>query len=97
MSEKTLITGPRGGTYWLDDKGVKHYVKGKKETPKPKVKTPEVKTYICYYKVVDENGYYVDDFKEWCKATSKLDAETEFRDRYAEEILSGRIEISQIV
>ena len=96
MKDKTLFKGPRGGTYWLDDEGKKHYVKGKQAIVKKEDK-PKMKTYICYYNVLDKDGYYIDDFKEWCKETSKHDAEIEFRNRYAKQLAEGTMEIVQIV
>ena len=95
MKDKTLFKGPRGGTYWIDDNGKKHYVKGKQAilTKEEKVK---LKTYICYYNVYNKEGELIDDFKEWTKETSKLDAEIEFRNRYAKQLAEGTMEIVQI-
>ena len=96
MKDKTLFKGPRGGTYWLDDKGKKHYVQGKQAIVKKEDK-PKMKTYICYYNVYNKEGELVDDFKEWCKETSKHDAEIEFRNRYSKQLLEGTMEIAQIM
>lgn len=96
---KVYYTGSRGGKYWLDDKGKKHYVSQKK---KAVTKTPTVKqvntrkTYIGYYYVLDSDGYRVDDFKEWCDAYSAQEAEEEFRDRYWRQINKGSIELSMV-
>ena len=94
--DKTLFKGPRGGTYWLDDEGKKHYVKGKQVIVKKEDK-PKMRTYICYYNVYNKEGELVDDFKEWCKETSKHDAEIEFRNRYSKQLLEGTMEIAQIM
>lgn len=94
--DKTLFKGPRGGTYWLDDEGKKHYVKGKQAIVKKEDKS-KMKTYICYYNVYNKEGELVDDFKEWCKETSKHDAEIEFRNRYSKQLLEGTMEIAQIM
>ena len=96
---KTLIKGPRGGTYWIDDNGKKHYVKDKKvvTSTKKSTKKEQVSKYYCYYNQYNENGELVDDFKEWCSATSLNEARTEFKNRYWNEISKGSIEIAQII
>lgn len=85
-------TGARGGQYiMLGDK--KHYIKksttrkssNKKSKPEIKAKPLKLtglpKTYVCYYALY-KNGELVDDFKEWCKAYSELEARAEFESRY---------------
>lgn len=44
MITHKMIKGPRGGYYWLDENGKKHYVKGKEaKTKVAKKATPESK------------------------------------------------------
>lgn len=56
-------------------------------SPKPKTATkvvsePKVKTFIGHYHVHNEDGEVIDDFNEWCHATCRSEAESEFKDRY---------------
>lgn len=93
-----ILTGPRGGKYWLDENGKKHYVISKKTTKKKtSKKEPKESTYICYFIQRDENGEMVDDFKEWTKAYSEQEARDYFEHEHWRAISSGRLEISMIV
>ena len=93
--EHTLIQGPRGGFYWLDENGVKHYISGKAKkvakaaksgktkNVKPAVKLSVVKRrYTGWFNVYNENGELIDDFKEWTDAISWDEALRKFRHDY---------------
>ena len=93
--EHTLIQGPRGGFYWLDENGAKHYISGKAKKAakaaksgktknvKPAVKPSIVKRrYTGWFNVYNENGELIDDFKEWTDATSWDEALRKFRHDY---------------
>lgn len=77
--DKILITGPKGGQYWIDESGKKHYVK--KKTPKKKQEPLKMKRYtfnIC----VRKNGEYYDDFNEWRDAYCDEGAMQKIREDY---------------
>ena len=93
--EHTLIQGPRGGFYWLDENGAKHYISGKAKkvakaaksgktkNVKPTVKPSVVKRrYTGWFNVYNENGELIDDFKEWTVAASWDEALRIFRHGY---------------
>ena len=93
--EHTLIQGPRGGFYWLDENGAKHYISGKAKkvakatksgktkNVKPAVKPSVVKRrYTGWFNVYNENGELIDDFKEWTDAISWDEALRKFRHDY---------------
>ena len=93
--EHTLIQGPRGGLYWLDENGAKHYISGKAKkvakaaksgktkNVKPAVKPSVVKRrYTGWFNVYNENGELIDDFKEWTVAASWDEALRIFRHGY---------------
>ena len=93
--EHTLIQGPRGGFYWLDENGAKHYISGKAKkvakaaksgktkNVKPAVKPSVVKRrYTGWFNVYNENGELIDDFKEWTVAASWDEALRIFRHDY---------------
>ena len=93
--EHTLIQGPRGGFYWLDENGAKHYISGKAKkvakaaksgktkNVKPAVKPSVVKRrYTGWFNVYNENGELIDDFKEWTVAASWDEALRIFRHGY---------------
>lgn len=97
-----ILTGPRGGQYYIDETGKKHYVKKsaiKKSPSKYKVQKPakftepKLKRYVCYYAQY-ENDEMVDDFKEWCDAYSVNEARSEFEARYSH---NPNIKIQDIV
>lgn len=69
--ERTIITGPKGGKYWLDDKGKKHYVKKSEVTSKKKkeVESPRRYTFRMYTEYDPEDGSWV-----WTEATSEEEA-----------------------
>lgn len=90
-----IKTGPRGGKYWIDESGKKHYLSNKDK--KISKTSPKEKTYICYFIQRDENGEMVDDFKEWTKAYSEREAREYFEHDHWRAISSGRLEISMIV
>lgn len=84
--------GPRGGQYYIDNTGKKHYIKRTnkkfievKETTKednsPSCETNNEK-YIGRFSVYNEKDELVDDFKEWTWASSEAEALAEFRRRY---------------
>lgn len=52
-------------------------------------------TYICCYYIL-KNDERVDDFKEWCNASSLAEAQSEFEYRYSVQISNGTIEIGSI-
>lgn len=91
-----IKTGPRGGKYWIDDNGKKHYVTSKK-TKRPKKVEPKERVYICYFRQLDEDGEMVDDFKEWTKAYSEQEARAYFEHEHWRSLASGRLEIDMIV
>ena len=91
-----ILTGPRGGKYWIDDNGKKHYVTSKKTTKTSK-KEPKESTYICYFRQLDEDGEVVDDFKEWTTAYSEQEARAYFEHEHWRSIAAGRLEIDMIV
>ena len=93
--EHTLIQGPRGGFYWLDENGAKHYISGKAKkvakaaksgktkNVKPAVKPSVIKRrYTGWFNVYNENGELIDDFKEWTVAASWDEALRIFRHGY---------------
>ena len=93
--EHTLIQGPRGGFYWLDENGAKHYISGKAKkvakaaksgktkNVKPAIKPSVVKRrYTGWFNVYNENGELIDDFKEWTVAASWDEALRIFRHGY---------------
>lgn len=91
-----IKTGPRGGKYWIDDNGKKHYVTSKKTKRSKKVE-PKERVYICYFRQLDEDGEMVDDFKEWTKAYSEQEARAYFEHEHWRSLASGRLEIDMIV
>lgn len=93
-----ILTGPRGGKYWLDENGKKHYVTSKKTTKKKaSKKEPQERTYICYFRQLDEDGEIVDDFKEWTKAYDIEEARAHFEHEHWRALDSGRLQIDMIV
>lgn len=91
--EYEIQQGKRGGSFFIDGDGKKHYLKGtstSKTTTKRSIdpikkqeEKPVLKRYIGYYRKVDENGEMIDDFSEWCDAYSYDEAKREFEDRYS--------------
>ena len=77
-TERTLITGPKGGQYWIDESGKKHYVKAKKNKNIKPLKMKRYTACITVYK----NGEYYDDFNEWRDAYCKEGAIEKFREDY---------------
>lgn len=96
--------GSRGGRYWIDDNGKKHYLKtpDKKKSPKEnnsakKVQEPKLKRYIAYFYEIDvKTGERVDDFKEWTEAYSEEEAREYFEDEHRYSIAEGRLELDDI-
>lgn len=83
--------GPRGGQYYIDNTGKKHYIKRTnkkfievKETKKEENSSCETNNekYIGRFSVYNEKDELVDDFKEWTWASSESEALAEFRRRY---------------
>lgn len=84
-----IHTGSRGGRYWIDDNGKKHYLpqtskqkeEPKKESPKKPIKEePELKRWIGRF--TEDIGGDHDTFSEWCEAYTEYEAREEFKDRY---------------
>ena len=83
--------GPRGGQYYIDNTGKKHYikrtnkkfieVKEAKKEDNPSCETCNEK-YIGRFSVYNEKDELVDDFKEWTWASSEAEALAEFHKRY---------------
>lgn len=81
-----IHTGSRGGRYWIDNNGKKHYLKS--ETPKRESKKidkqpkemPKLRRWVGRFRQDFEDDY--DDFSEWCEAYTKQEAIEEFEDRY---------------
>lgn len=78
--------GSRGGRYWIDDNGKKHYIKSetsKQESNKidkqPK-EIPKLKRWIGRFS--EDIGGDHDGFSEWCEAYIEQEAIEEFKDRY---------------
>lgn len=115
--EHTIITGARGGQYWLDENNKKHYVSQQGPVAKPRKSVNRLPTpaeqkkvhkrsespnkdslniYVGYYYQLDRKGYRIDDFKEWCWAYNKEQAEEEFKSRYWKGIENGSIELSMV-
>lgn len=104
--EHKLITGPKGGNYWIDENGKKHYVPKKKSNKvntlssninnnqKSSTKLSKMKCYIGYFKQLDESGETIDDFKEWVNASSKELATIYLKQRYSHDKL---IKLDQVV
>lgn len=76
--EYTVQEGAKGGKYFIDDAGKKHYLKN--ENAKPRAKKPEpvvlptLKGYTAWFEQYDPDTQSVDDFKEWHNAYSKQEA-----------------------
>lgn len=81
-----IHTGSRGGKYWIDDNGKKHYLSKKEETPKKvnitKKPEPILYTYYCNICRRSKDGEYVDDWNEWHNAYSEEEALEYWRDEY---------------
>ena len=76
---RILKTGPKGGQYWEDESGKKHYVRQKiSKKPAEPLKMKRYTACITVYK----NGEYYDDFNEWRDAYCKEGAIQKFRDDY---------------
>lgn len=91
--EYDIQTGKKGGQFFIDDEGKKHYLKSATPTVKKKKKSTEaikkeveskdfLKRYICYYRKVDDDGEMIDDFKEWTDANSYDEAQRHFENEY---------------
>lgn len=78
-TERILITGPKGGQYWIDESGKKHYVKKSKKDRK--IEPLKMKRYTACITVY-KNGEYYDDFNEWRDAYCKEGAIEKFREDY---------------
>ena len=106
--EHTILTGARGGKYWLDEHNVKHYVSQQGPVAKPKknvnrlpspteqrkvVKRKSPGRYIGYFYVLDEIGRRVDDFKEWVYTDSVEDAKRQFEYDHWKSIDRGTLEL----
>lgn len=86
-----IHTGSRGGRYWIDDDGKKHYLKSdasksKKEEPKKEIKkevkkeVPKLRRWVGRFTEEVDGDH--DGFSEWCEAYTKEEAEEYFRDNY---------------
>ena len=84
--EYQVQTGAKGGQFFIDDAGKKHYLKSttsvKKKVEKKKVAEETCKRYICYYVERDDNGEMIDDFKEYTDAYSYDEAKDYFENEY---------------
>lgn len=90
--EYEVQTGAKGGQFFVDDTGKKHYLKSatpKKTTKKKSTEaikkevesTDFIKRYVCYYSRY-KDGEMVDDFKEWTDAKSYNEAKEYFENEY---------------
>lgn len=80
-----IHTGSRGGRYWVDDNGKKHYLpqtsKQKEESKREAKKvteSPKLKKWIGRF--TEDIGGDHDTFSEWCEAYTREEAEEYFRD-----------------
>jgi hypothetical protein len=71
-----IQVGAKGGKFFIDDSGKKHYIK--ENSPKKKKEEKKPHRYICYYYIV-KDGERIDDYKEWCTAYSYMEAEQYFK------------------
>lgn len=78
--------GSRGGRYWIDDNGKKHYIKSEtskresKKIDKQPKDIPKLKRWIGRFS--EDIGRDHDGFSEWCEAYTKQEAIEEFKDRH---------------
>lgn len=78
--------GSRGGRYWIDDNGKKHYIKSEtskresKKIDKQPKEIPKLKRWIGRFS--EDIGGDHDGFSEWCEAYTKQEAIEEFKDRH---------------
>lgn len=84
-----IHTGSRGGRYWIDDNGKKHYLKSETSKPKKEESKKEVKKVTELPKLKRWIGRFTEDiggdhdgFSEWCEAYTESEAREEFKDRY---------------
>jgi len=110
IMEHTILTGARGGKYWLDENNVKHYVSQQGPVAKPKKNVNRLPSpaeqrkvvkkspgrYIGYFYVLNEMGYRVDDFKEWTYADSVEDAKRQFEDDHWRAIAKGSLVLDMV-
>lgn len=86
--EYEVLVGARGGKYFIDDKGKKHYLKS--DNPKPRKKKEEKKPvverklmdYTVWINVRNDDYELINDFKEWTPAYSEEEALEYFRDEH---------------
>ena len=112
IMEHTILTGARGGKYWLDENNVKHYVSQQGPVAKPKknvnrlpspaeqrkvTKRKSPGRYIGYFYVLNEIGHRIDDFKEWVYADSVEDARQQFEDDHWRAIAKGTLELDLVL
>ena len=110
--EHTILTGARGGKYWIDENNVKHYVSQQGPVAKPKknvnrlpspaeqrkvTKRKSIGRYIGYFYVLNEDGRRVDDFKEWVYADSIEDARRQFKVDHWRAIARGTLELDLVL
>lgn len=110
--EHTILTGARGGKYWLDENNVKHYVSQQGPVAKPKKNVNRLPSpteqrkamkkdvrcrYIGYFYELDEIGRRVDDFKEWCYASSTEEARQNFEGDHWRAIARGTLELHMVL